>query len=252
AGRVDRRRRRYNRIECGRLGRHGLSSPPRRRVVAAVRTVRATAAPRRTAARGKRTLEARERNEQCTSYKHEQPIACHGLMHRALIDAMRSQPAFAGLRHCLPAPGNTCTLAGLAGSAPSLLIAALADAMPQRIWVVVAHSPGEAEAIEADLQSLYDAERVTLYPQRETLPYEATEHHVEVSGLRVEAIEALLSGRVRVLVTTGRALQERAELPSGLAELRTTLRVGDEVRLQELAERLDELGFERTPLVDGV
>lgn len=173
-------------------------------------------------------------------------------MHRALIDAMRSQPAFAELRHCLPAPGNTCTLTGLAGSAPSLMIAALADAMPQRIWVVVAHSPGEAEAIEADLHSLYDAERVTLYPQRETLPYEATEHHVEVSGLRVEAIEALLSGRARVLVTTGRALQERAELPSGLAELRTTLRVGDAVRLQELAERLDELGFERTPLVDGV
>ncbi|HEU5209756.1 MAG TPA: transcription-repair coupling factor [Longimicrobiales bacterium] len=173
-------------------------------------------------------------------------------MHRALIDAMRSQPAFAALRDCLPAPASTCTLSGLAGSAPSLLIAALADALPQRIWVVVTHTPGDAEALEADLHSLYDAGRVTLYPQRETLPYEATEHHVEVSGLRVEAIEALLAGRVRVLITTGRALQERAELPSGLAELRTTLSVGDEIRLQELAERLDELGFERTPLVEGV
>src|SRR5690606_24669595 len=116
----------------------------------------------------------------------------------------------------------------------------------------LAHTPGEAEALEADLHALYDRERVTLYPQRETLPYEATEHHVEVSGLRVEAIEALLSGRVRILITTGRALQERAELPSGLAELRTTLRVGDEIRLQDLAELLDELGFERTPLVEGV
>ena len=110
-------------------------------------------------------------------------------MHRALIEAMRSQPAFAALRDCLPSPANTCTLGGLTGSAPSLLVAALADALPQRIWVVVAHTPGDAEALEADLQSLYDAERVTLYPQRETLPYEATEHHVEVSGLRVEAIE---------------------------------------------------------------
>src|SRR5690606_36489538 len=91
-----------------------------------------------------------------------------------------------------------------------------------------------------------------LFPQRETLPYEAAEHHVEVSGLRVEAIEALLAGRARILITTGRALQERAELPSALGDLRTTLRVGDEVRLHELAERLDTLGFERTPLVEGV
>jgi transcription-repair coupling factor (superfamily II helicase) len=114
-------------------------------------------------------------------------------MHRALIDAMRRQPAFAALRDCLPTPGSTCTITGLAGSAPSLLVATLADVMPQRIWVVAAHTPGEAEALEADLHALYDRERVTLYPQRETLPYEATEHHVEVSGLRVEAIDVCAS-----------------------------------------------------------
>jgi transcription-repair coupling factor (superfamily II helicase) len=165
---------------------------------------------------------------------------------------MRRQPAFRELERGLPGRGVVVRAGGLPGSAPALLVAALADASPQRLWVVVAGSPAEAEAVEADLHALLGEGRVGLYPQREALPYEAEEPHLEVSGLRVEALEALLAGRIHVLVTTPRALQERAEIPSGLAELRLSLAVGDEVRPAELTARLDELGFTRTPLVEGV
>jgi transcription-repair coupling factor (superfamily II helicase) len=126
------------------------------------------------------------------------------------------------------------------------------DAQPKRLWVVVVPGPAEAEALQADLHAILGAERSALYPQRETLPYEAEEHHVAVSGLRVEALEALLSGRIRLLVTTPRALQERAEIPSALAELRLTLSVGESIRPQDLVLRLEELGFIRSPLVEGV
>ncbi len=165
---------------------------------------------------------------------------------------MRRQPAFRELSERLPDRGAILRLGGLPGSAPSLLAAALADALPERLWVVVAPDPVRAEAAEADLQSLLPEGLVRLYPQREALPYEAEDHHLEVSGLRVEALEALLAGRVRVLVTTSRALQERADIPSGLAELRLSIGTGDTIRLQSLVERLDELGFTRAPLVEGV
>ena len=62
-----------------------------------------------------------------------------------------------------------------------------------------------AEAVHADLEAILEPGRAAHYPQRETLPYEAAEHHLEVSGLRVEALEAVLAGRVRLLVTTPRA-----------------------------------------------
>ncbi|HEX6941048.1 MAG TPA: transcription-repair coupling factor [Longimicrobiales bacterium] len=174
------------------------------------------------------------------------------MAHPILIQAMARQPAFRRLRERLPERGAILRLGGLPGSAPSLLAAALADALPERVWVVVAPDPVRAEAIEADLQTLLPEGRVRLYPQREALPYEAEERHLEVSGLRVEALEALLAGRVRVLVTTSRALHERADIPSGLAELRLSIAVGDTVRLHELTARLDALGFSRTPLVEGV
>ncbi|HEX7050507.1 MAG TPA: transcription-repair coupling factor [Longimicrobiales bacterium] len=174
------------------------------------------------------------------------------MAHPALIQAMRRQPAFGELLGRLPGRGAALRLAGLSGSAPALLMAGLAEAEPHRMWVMVAPNPVEAEAAEADLASLLGEGRVRLYPQREALPYEGEEPHIEVSGLRVEALEALLAGRIRVLVTTMRALQERAEIPSDLAELRLSLATGQQYRLQELTDRLDGLGFTRTPLVEGV
>ncbi len=173
-------------------------------------------------------------------------------MHRSLIDAMARQPALASLRNRLPGPGRTVSVGRLPGSAAALAVAALSEEETWRLWVVVAAAPAEAESVEADMGALLGSDRVALYPQREALPFEAEEHHVEVSGRRVEALEALLSGRIRILVTTTRAIQEREELPAGLADLRISLAVGDEVRPRDLAERLDALAFEAVPLVEGV
>ncbi len=173
-------------------------------------------------------------------------------MHPVLLDAMRRQPAFRKVLDELPSPGRMLAAANLPASSCSLLLASLAQQLPQRVWVAIAHSPQEADAIEADLQSLLTQDAAVLFPQRETLPYEAAEHHLEVGGLRVEAIEALLAGRSRILVTTARALQELADIPTDLAELRLTVRTGEVLRLPEVEERLAGMGFDRVPLVEAV
>jgi transcription-repair coupling factor (superfamily II helicase) len=173
-------------------------------------------------------------------------------MHPYLIDGMRRQPSFHATLQAVPAPAQRLRLENLRGSAASLLVSTLADSLPQRVWIVVTPSPPDAEATEADIQSILGSDVVALYPQRETLPYEAAEHHFEVSGLRVETLEKLLAGRTRILVTTARALQELADIPAGLAELRLTLNVGQDISLTTLTAKLDGMGFERTPLVEAV
>ena len=173
-------------------------------------------------------------------------------MHPQLIDALRRQPAYRSLVASLPRAGQTTAVSNLPGSSSALLIATLARDLERRIWVVVAADPPDAEAVESDLAALLEEGAAALYPQREALPFEAEEHHVEVSGQRVEALEALLAGRVRVLVTTARALQERERIPDELTDLQLGLAVGQEVRPVELAERLEAMGFERTGLVEQV
>ncbi|HSJ15465.1 MAG TPA: transcription-repair coupling factor [Longimicrobiales bacterium] len=173
-------------------------------------------------------------------------------MHAALLDAMARQPEFRAAAAQLPERGTTLELANLPGSSTALLLGALARRHERRIFTVVAHSPPDAEAFEADLHALIGEAAAVLFPQRETLPYEAAEHHLEVGGLRVEAAEALLSGRARIMVTTARALQELADIPAGLAELRLSLRRGERVPLAGLTGRLDAMGFSRVTLVEAV
>ena len=53
------------------------------------------------------------------------------------------------------------------------------------------------------------------------------------------------------MVTTRRALQEVVLVPDDLAELRFTVRVGQELRRDILIETLETRGFERVPMVEA-
>ena len=174
------------------------------------------------------------------------------MAHEYLIDAFTSQPAFAALRDALPRPGATQRIGPLPGSSPALLLAALQRAQPTRVLVGLAASPSHAETLHADLVAVLGEGTSALFPQRETLPYETGEADLEVKGLRIEALEAWLAGRARILVTTPRALQEMAEIPEQLADLRLRLERGQSTGPAELAARLEEMGFERVTTVDGV
>jgi transcription-repair coupling factor (superfamily II helicase) len=139
----------------------------------------------------------------------------------------------------------------MSGSARTALVAAL-HRLTNRVLVVVTSDPAAAAAAAADLETLLGETASVLYPQREALPYESSEPHLEIGGLRVEAVEALFSGRTRLFVTTFRALQERAPVPDRLARLRLTLRVDQEHGFTELVTSLEKRGFERTQLVEEV
>jgi transcription-repair coupling factor (superfamily II helicase) len=102
------------------------------------------------------------------------------------------------------------------------------------------------------MESLLGPSESYLFPQKEALPYDSSEPHLEVGGLRIEALEAIFSGRGRLLVTTLRALQERAPVPSSLAELRLSLSLGQEPGFHWLVEALESRGFERVALVEEV
>ncbi len=110
-----------------------------------------------------------------------------------ILDALETCPAFRTLKGRLPAAEERCVVGGAHGSARTALVAALHD-RTERVYVVVAASPTAAASAEADLEALLGAGEAYLYPQREHLPYESSEPHLEIGGLRVEAVEALFSG----------------------------------------------------------
>ena len=168
----------------------------------------------------------------------------------SLLDALERLPAFARVLNTLPSPSRTLTVAGLPGSADATLVAALARRLPSRFLVVAADGLPQAERLLSDLHTLLDEAPVALYPPREG--FGEAEPHVEVAGERVETLERLGRGEIRVLLTTPRALLERTRLPGALAELRIELRKGDVRKPRELAQHLEHIGFERVPMVEDV
>ena len=169
-----------------------------------------------------------------------------------IVQAVGTCPAFHRLRQVLPSRGERRTLGGAVGASASATVAALHEDLSNRLLVVVASSPRRAIEIEVDLELFLGEGTSFLFPQREALPYESSEPHLEIGALRVEAVEALLGGRTRLLVTTLRALQERAPIPGELAGLRISLHVGDAMGFQKLVDDLTQRGFERVPMVEEV
>jgi transcription-repair coupling factor (superfamily II helicase) len=168
-----------------------------------------------------------------------------------VVEALLTTPVVRALAESPPAPGARLRIPGNHGSSATATAAALHQALPGRILVVVAPDPDQAARAEADLVALLGEDAALLYPQGEARFY-GEETDPRIGGLRVEAVEALFSGRARLFVTTPRGLQERAALPDRLARLRLELETGEEIGFQLLVEELEVMGYERVPLVEEV
>ena len=169
-----------------------------------------------------------------------------------LLDRFDALPATRALVEQLPIAGGRLSLGGLPGSSAAVLVATLARRLPQRVFVVLAPTPGDAERWLADAQALLGP-TAGLYPQREGLG--AEEPHFEIAGERIETVEALLRGSVRVLVTTARASAERTGMPGALHAMRLVLEPkgeGGSPGLAAVVERLTTMGYTRVPAVTEV
>ncbi|HVH67011.1 MAG TPA: transcription-repair coupling factor [Gemmatimonadales bacterium] len=170
-----------------------------------------------------------------------------------LIDRFDELPATGELARAVPPPGTRRAIGGLPGSSPAVLLAALARRLAQRVFVLVTATPTDAERWLADMQALV-GDVAALYPQREGLGVE--EPHLEIAGERVETLEALLSGRIRILVTTARATAERTGVPAALRDMRLVLGTGGQGPgtggLSDVVRRLEAMGYVRVPTVTEV
>ncbi|HWA16239.1 MAG TPA: DEAD/DEAH box helicase, partial [Gemmatimonadales bacterium] len=166
---------------------------------------------------------------------------------KLLLDAFERTPLAFDLRDKLPKRGDRLSIAGLPGSSPAVLVAWLARTYPERLLSVVTTTPADAERWVTDLGHLTDVP-VALYPQREALGEE--EPHLEIAGERTETLAALLEGRLRILVTTARASQERTQVSAGLRERTLRVKVGKGApSLTDFTAALEKMGYEKVPTV---
>src|SRR5437868_23817 len=145
-----------------------------------------------------------------------------------LLSLTELLPEFRELQQNVPGPGRRCVVGGLHGSSDAVLLAALAASLHQRFFVVVSDDIADAERWLADLTTLVEPDGVAFYPPRES--FGEAEAHAEIAGERVETLERIGRGDLRIVVTTSRAVLERTQLPRALASARWSRRGRRSVR----------------------
>ncbi|MFO0705912.1 MAG: transcription-repair coupling factor [Nitrospira sp.] len=164
------------------------------------------------------------------------------------------------LLSALRQPSARACLTGLHGSTSAFALTALAaapalTALRNRPWVVVTSSNEAAERMFADLRFYHQmvggtADRITLFPQWETLPYESTAPHVGLIAHRMQTLHRLQTAPGTMLVTSVAALMHRL-LPTD-AWVRATLRLtkNGSIEREVLTAKLLALGYRRVSVVE--
>jgi len=172
----------------------------------------------------------------------------------ALTDILKlaeTLKSFQKIKDLLASDEKKALVSGLVGSGKSLLLAYLKKEFTSPLLVITSN-PEESWKIYEDLICFLGEERVRLFPGWEILPYELKVPHSEVIGRRLESLYDLVMGKGPVVVTTIRACLEKTIHPQELKEKSIRLKVGEDADIEQLTQRLCDLGFKRFPQVEEI
>ena len=139
-----------------------------------------------------------------------------------------------------------------AGRAGRALVASALARRKQRMLLVVVPTLEEAGRWTSLLE-LMGWSSASLYPTSEGSPYESFDPTSEITWGQLQVLSDLLAdseGHRRAIIATERCLQPHLPPPAALASQCSTMRKGDLVDLEQLAETLSRLGYERVSSID--
>jgi transcription-repair coupling factor (superfamily II helicase) len=146
-------------------------------------------------------------------------------------------------------------LSGLTLTAKALYAVLLhrATARPQ---LIVVDGNKQAEALYPLLQTFADladpSAAPLLLPALDVLPGQSMSPHAEILAMRANALSRLSTGHRGITVAPMAAALTRTDAPSYYRQLTQTLRLHDEVPLEDLAAHLESVGYERRDPVEMV
>ncbi len=144
---------------------------------------------------------------------------------------------------------NTPVLAaGVIGAQKTQLIYALCRETGAKA-LVIAYDEADAKAIYNDISMMN--EKAVYFPAKDFIFYSADVHSSDITRERFKAVDALIRGEADIVCTTVEALSERLMKREELEKYVFELKEGDIIPLDELAQRLVFMGYERCDTVEG-
>jgi transcription-repair coupling factor (superfamily II helicase) len=166
-----------------------------------------------------------------------------------IIDIAGTGEPLTGIAGRVAAGRTRLWVGGLLGSAKTLVAAHLAREFPYA-WVVIGPTFSDAEHSYDDLVTFLGPERVQLFSEWETLPYERRSPLASITESRLVTMSRLAAGEPVVIVTTPKAVMQTT-LSRQLLEAAThRLEVGGALDIGAFARSLVDLGYSRVRMVE--
>jgi transcription-repair coupling factor (superfamily II helicase) len=168
---------------------------------------------------------------------------------------LQLQSLIAGIR----AGQRVVSIAGLGSGAKALVIAALQKATGKR-FAFLSLRNRDLEDLERDLRFFYCTlhnrneceEQVFTLPASESNPYSGTSPHAELLERRALALWRLASGTGDIVMLTARSLMQRFVPPQETKQATLTLKIGEELPLEDLLDHLHAVGYVRSDPVGNI
>lgn len=141
-------------------------------------------------------------------------------------------------------------LTGIAGSARALLIQTLLQ-KEQRPMIFVTDTMYHADQLTDELSGQLTDDQLYEFPVEELLAAEIATSSPDFQSQRIEALSALTQKKPAVIVTSVSGLRRQLPDPKLFSQAQIPLKADGEVDLEELAARLQRMGYSRQKLVDA-
>ena len=137
---------------------------------------------------------------------------------------------------------------GLSGSQRSAFLSTIYD--PQRVMLVVTANQSHAEKLAQDLQTFLPHSRTLIWEANELMPHEEA---LTALDLRAARLAVLQEGNKpgTIILTSIAALLEGLTAPERLRDSEFSLKWGTRLDLEQVAEDLVYLGYERVSVVEN-
>lgn len=137
-------------------------------------------------------------------------------------------------------------VAGLTGSARSLLVSVINEAMSKPI-LLVTHQLSQAQQLYDDLLEL--TQDVYLYPVNELIGAEIAISSPELRSQRIEALSNWQRAKKGILIAPVQALRRFLPPSDYWEKYQLTFQVGEEINLEETLKMLVHMGYESASMV---
>ncbi len=116
---------------------------------------------------------------------------------------------------------------------------------------LISQDRARARKAYEDIESISD-ENCVYYPEKDVFFYDRDSKSKENTKKRLEAMAEIASGRANIVVTTLNALTAKISRPEIFRSYKIPIEVGQVLDLDDLPNKLVEMGYERFPSVEGL